>query len=85
MSSAQCCPEGRGGSLEKVVGRILGGRLQRARGIRGLCGRGGPGIGPCQISVLSPGRTGEVFMFLFPGGGDGWRQAGAWSADGAVG
>lgn len=48
------------------------------------CGRGGRGIGPCQKSVLSPGRTGEVFMILFPGGGDGWRQAGAWRADGAV-
>ena len=66
------------------MGRILGGRLQRARGIGGLCGRGGPGIGPGQISVLSPGRTGEVLMLLFLGGAmDG--EAGAWSADGAVG
>ena len=60
---------------------VGGGRL----GLQGgLCGKCGPGIGPCQISVLSPGRTGEVFIIFFPGG-EGWRQAGAWRADGAVG
>lgn len=60
----------------------MGAECQRNQG--GLCGWRGPGIGPCQIRVLSPGRTGEVFIIFFPGG-DGWRQAGAWRADGAVG
>lgn len=37
-----------------------------ARLVRGvLCGRGGTWIGPCKVSMLSPGRIGHNCTFFF--------------------
>ena len=68
------------------MGGILGGWVQRAREIReGFVEGVALGSALVRYACCLQAELERFLLFSFPGRGDGWRQAGAWRADGAVG